>query len=204
MLLKAVRKDRVDFFPDFALPRRAEIASQCFIPSVARSWHGGVLLSESRTCGQTSPRQIVRMAKSGKKKPGQKAKRASAPETAVPASSAAPDAGLEAADREALRQDVAAFKARNQAEEDAMPLVSDAYGLAKKVFDNLLLADFFLVIGLLGWLIVALVPHFAAKNESLLDPWLALWQPFIQPVLGVLMLATIGQGMLTYMFNTDD
>lgn len=112
----------------------------------------------------------------------------------------------EARDREMLRRDVAAFRARNKPDEDedAITVVSDTYELAKKIFDNFLLFDFFLVVGLLGWLVLALIPHFAAKNDVLLDPWLALWQPFIQPVLGVLMLATIGQGMLTYMFSNGD
>jgi hypothetical protein len=143
---------------------------------------------------------------SSKKKSGQKAKRMRAPEAASPSSAGlnALDPSTEAADREALRRDVEAFKSRNQVENDGIRMVDGAYSVAKTVFDNLLLADFFLVIALLGWLVVALVPHFAAKNDSLLDPWLALWQPFIQPVLGVLMLATIGQGMLTYMFNAED
>lgn len=98
---------------------------------------------------------------------------------------------------------MAAFKAARAEDADA-PLAEKGFGMAKTVFDNLLLADFFLVCALLLWLIVALVPHFAWKNEVLLDPWLALWGPFIQPVLGVLMLSTIGQGMLTYMFSKDD
>lgn len=113
------------------------------------------------------------------------------------------DAEREAADRDALRRDVAAFKAARAGKEEA-PLAEKSLGAAKAVFDNLLLADFFLVCGLLLWLVVALVPHFVAKNEVLLDPWLALWGPFIQPVLGVLMLATIGQGMLTYMFSKEE
>lgn len=69
----------------------------------------------------------------------------------------------------------------------------------KSAVDTLLLADFFLVLALLGWLAVALVPHFLRKNDVLLDPWLALWQPFIQPVLGVLMMGTIAQGTLSYL-----
>lgn len=68
----------------------------------------------------------------------------------------------------------------------------------KKAIESILLWDFFLVLALLAWLGVALVPHFVSKNDFLLDPWLALWQPFIQPVLGVLMLGTIVQGTLSY------
>lgn len=68
----------------------------------------------------------------------------------------------------------------------------------KAALDAVLIANFFMVVGLLVWLVVALVPHFAAKDDSLLDPWLALWQPFIQPVLGVLMLGTIAQGSISF------
>lgn len=196
-----------------------DTAVSCFVPSAPSPWQGGALHSGAHVRGPASARQPVRMAKSGKKKASQKAKRARVPDnatpTAMPTAASTPAAApplaaraetpdTDAADREALRQDVAAFKARNQLADDSVPIVSDTYRLAKTVFDNLLLADFFLVVGLLGWLVVALVPHFAMKNDALLDPWLGLWQPFIQPVLGVLMLATIGQGMLTYMFNSSD
>lgn len=192
-----------------------DAAASCFVPSAPSAWQARVLHNRAYVRGQASARQPVCMAKSGRKKAAQKAKRARVPDDAVPQAAATPAAApppaaaaateeTEAADREALRQDVAAFKARNQPVDDAVPIVSDTYRLAKTVFDNLLLADFFLVVALLGWLVVALVPHFAAKNDALLDPWLAIWQPFIQPVLGVLMLATIGQGMLTYMFNSSE
>lgn len=73
----------------------------------------------------------------------------------------------------------------------------------KSAIDMALLANFFLVIALLGWLGVALIPHFAAKNDVLLDPWLGLWGVFIQPVLGVLMLGTVIQGTLSYINSRD-
>ena len=63
---------------------------------------------------------------------------------------------------------------------------------------SLLLWDFFLIVGLLGWLLVALIPHFAAENDVLLDPWLQIWQPFTQPALGVLMVGTILQGTISF------
>lgn len=72
----------------------------------------------------------------------------------------------------------------------------------KSGVDRLLLFNFFLVLGLLVWLAVALIPHFASKNDVLLDPWLGLWQPFIQPALGVLMLGTIVQGTASFI-NKD-
>jgi hypothetical protein len=111
--------------------------------------------------------------------------------------------------RERLRLDVENFRARkasSRARNDAASSENrggDTMSAAKSAFDTLLVWNFFLVVALLSWLLVALVPHFAAKNDVLLDPWLAIWQPFIQPVLGVLMLSTIGQGMWSYMFTKE-
>lgn len=73
----------------------------------------------------------------------------------------------------------------------------------KSAIDAVLVWNFFLVLGLLGWLVVALIPHFAAKNDVLLDPWLWLWQPFIQPVLGVLMLGTVVQGTISFINSKE-
>lgn len=93
-------------------------------------------------------------------------------------------------------------KRRAQAEQSGERSVTKQWSL-RSVVDTLLLWDFFLVVGLLVWLVVALVPHFAAHNDALLDPWLALWQPFIQPVLGVLMLGTIAQGAWSFFSSKE-
>ena len=102
---------------------------------------------------------------------------------------------------EMVRRDLAKLK-QNQKQvqketetdtEEMKPMLS-----VRSAVETLLLVDFFLVVSLLAWLVVALVPHFAAQNDVLLDPWLALWKPFIQPVLGVLMLGTIVQGTISY------
>ncbi len=97
---------------------------------------------------------------------------------------------------EMVRRDMEMLKQKRKVEtqvEDVKPLQS-----VRSAIETLLLVDFFLVVALLAWLVVALVPHFAAQNDVLLDPWLALWKPFIQPVLGVLMLGTIVQGTISY------
>lgn len=98
---------------------------------------------------------------------------------------------------EMLRKDLQTMRARRksapQPKKDESPLAN-----LKSALDTLLLWDFFLVIALLGWLVIALIPHFTSKNDVLLDPWLGLWQPFIQPVLGVLMLGTIVQGTISF------
>lgn len=99
---------------------------------------------------------------------------------------------------EMLLKDLEAMRAK-QKTVDKVDKSSALLGGVKTVIDTVLLWDFFLVVGLLLWLAVALVPHFASKNDVLLDPWLGLWQPFIQPVLGVLMLGTVIQGTISYL-----
>jgi hypothetical protein len=141
--------------------------------------------------------------------------REAAAAAAAAAAGAAATAGRQGDDdesRERLRRDAQSFRARAtqlraaaaESRGDHSADTSVGRGVlsaAKSAFDTLLVWNFFLVVILLGWLVVALVPHFAAKNDALLDPWLSLWQPFTQPVLGVLMLSTIVQGMWSFMFS---
>ncbi|CAN8073858.1 unnamed protein product [Agarophyton chilense] len=96
-----------------------------------------------------------------------------------------------------LLQDIKSMRAKRMPGSESKP-GSDSIYRVKSLIESILLWDFFLVLGLLGWLVVALVPHFVSKDDTLLDPWLALWQPFIQPVLGVLMLGTIVQGTISF------
>lgn len=103
---------------------------------------------------------------------------------------------------EMLLKDIERIRAKEK-DGPAKETAQSPFAIMKSVVDTLLLWDFFLVVGLLGWLAVALIPHFASKNEILLDPWLALWQPFIQPVLGVLMLGTVVQGTLSFITSKE-
>jgi hypothetical protein len=162
---------------------------------------------------------MTKAGKSGKKAHGGgSAKRLRVPGTSPVPSSAAgstqsssmPDIDEEA-DRESLRRDVAMFKAREsksagneEGEGIAAAAASGVYAGVKKILDTAMVWNFFLIVALLGWLIVSLVPHFATKNEFLLDPWLKLWVPFIQPVLGVQMAGIIVQGMVTYAFSNEE
>lgn len=103
---------------------------------------------------------------------------------------------------EMLRKDLEVMREKRR---NAKPREKKAAPLdfVKSAIDAILLWDFFLVLGLLGWLTVALIPHFAAKNDVLLDPWLALWPVFIQPVLGILMLGTIVQGTMSFINSKE-
>lgn len=70
--------------------------------------------------------------------------------------------------------------------------------VVRRIVDTVLIWDFFLVIALLLCLGIAIVPHFATHDDRLLNLWLSLWQPFIQPVLNVLMLGALAQGALNF------
>ncbi|CDF41337.1 unnamed protein product [Chondrus crispus] len=101
-----------------------------------------------------------------------------------------------------LKADVERIRAKRK-NAPAQKVETAPMSTVKSVVDSVLIWNFFLVLGLLGWLGIALIPHFASKNDVLLDPWLALWQPFIQPVLGVLMLGTIVQGSISYINSKE-
>eukprot|EP00180_Rhodochaete_pulchella_P000878 Plantae.Rhodophyta-Rhodochaete_pulchella.ctg17096.p1 GENE.Plantae.Rhodophyta-Rhodochaete_pulchella.ctg17096~~Plantae.Rhodophyta-Rhodochaete_pulchella.ctg17096.p1 ORF type:complete len:171 (-),score=26.34 Plantae.Rhodophyta-Rhodochaete_pulchella.ctg17096:226-738(-) len=109
--------------------------------------------------------------------------------------------GIERAE-DMLARDLARMKNRRKQEkaaetdDDALEVVA---GKAKGVLDTLLVWNFGLVMLFLGWFIVGLVLHYAARNDTILDPWFALWPNVIQPVLGVLMLATILSGTASSM-----
>lgn len=68
----------------------------------------------------------------------------------------------------------------------------------KAVVEKVLIVDFFIICVVLGWLAVAVVAHYGAHDDTLLDSWLAQW-PLIQGLLGVLMLAALTQGLTSYL-----
>lgn len=59
---------------------------------------------------------------------------------------------------------------------------------------QLLIADFFLVLGSLGWLGAGLAVKAASGSSALLDGWLPLWQWVWQPAIGVLMAGALVSG----------
>eukprot|EP00177_Eucheuma_denticulatum_P002648 GFKZ01004745.1.p1 GENE.GFKZ01004745.1~~GFKZ01004745.1.p1 ORF type:complete len:234 (-),score=20.02 GFKZ01004745.1:273-875(-) len=124
------------------------------------------------------------------------------PPSDPPSTSAPPSTSSSSTPEKMLLEDLQRLRAK-RAQETPRASDSSVIGTIKSAVDTLLLVDFFLVLALLGWLAVALVPHFLRKNDVLLDPWLALWQPFIQPVLGVLMMGTIAQGTLSYLRSRE-
>lgn len=47
------------------------------------------------------------------------------------------------------------------------------------------MADFFVVLGFLGWFVTGVVAKSVAGNGDVLDGFSALWMPVIQPALGM-------------------
>eukprot|EP00171_Calliarthron_tuberculosum_P000068 IDg68t1 len=92
-----------------------------------------------------------------------------------------------------VRRNMEILKAK-KAQSGVKPAEKTTLDTSKDVISTVLLADIFVVVSLLVWLVVALVPQFASQNDFLLDHWLSLWQPFIDPVLVVLTLGTIVHG----------
>jgi len=104
---------------------------------------------------------------------------------------------LVARDRAALR----ATKAASAAEFAAGK--SDTIGQSvSKVMGLIVVADFFVIIGFLGWLIVSIMYQYAVCGgltpetgpicaNPVYDSWYALWVPVIQPALGILMASVI-------------
>jgi hypothetical protein len=67
----------------------------------------------------------------------------------------------------------------------------------QEAFSLLLTADFFVVLGFLGYFVVAIAARSLFQNGTLLDRFSDLWAPVIQPALGVLMAGTIVSGTVS-------
>lgn len=96
---------------------------------------------------------------------------------------------------ESLLQDAQKFRARRSTKTEE---TAQGGGKIQSVINTILVWDFFVICLLLGWLGIAVIFHYGAKSELLLDPWLAIWPNVTQPLLGVLMLAAISQGISSY------
>jgi len=111
---------------------------------------------------------------------------------------------LVARDRAALRASKAAQAAELEA---AKP---ESFGqTVTNVIGKIVIADFFVIVGFLGWLVVSIIYQYAvcggltpetASGElapicanPLYDTWYSLWTPVIQPALGILMAGVIGE-----------
>jgi hypothetical protein len=69
----------------------------------------------------------------------------------------------------------------------------------KEALDKLLIADFFVVLAILGWLVAGLGIKGATGNSALVDAWLPLWPMVFQPAIGVLMAGALVSGGLGWL-----
>ncbi|KIY94455.1 hypothetical protein MNEG_13507 [Monoraphidium neglectum] len=74
----------------------------------------------------------------------------------------------------------------------------------KEALDKLLIADFFLVLAILGWLGLGLGVQGALHSSVLLDAWYPLWPLVFQPAIGVLMLGALVSGGLGWLKEQEE
>jgi hypothetical protein len=61
---------------------------------------------------------------------------------------------------------------------------------------NLLTADAFLVLFFMGWLAVGVALKLTVGHSAILDVWYTLWQPVVQPLIGLLIIGAIASNFL--------
>ena len=106
--------------------------------------------------------------------------------------------GVQAFDASAeLEADVARLRASATVRQPASAPPEEP-GLGERV-NNALVSLFFLVLFFGAWLLAGLAETAALKTELLSSSWLKLWPVLIQPALGVLMTASIGSGLISWL-----
>lgn len=61
----------------------------------------------------------------------------------------------------------------------------------------LLTMNTLVVLGFAGWFLVGVMLY--ARNKVALDTWYSLWQPLIQPSIGLLMMGALGSGLVGWL-----
>ncbi|KAI8463067.1 MAG: hypothetical protein J3K34DRAFT_527285 [Monoraphidium minutum] len=74
----------------------------------------------------------------------------------------------------------------------------------KETLDKILIADFFVVLAILGWLAAGLGLQGATGSSTLLDAWFPLWPLVFQPAIGVLMLGALVSGGMGWLKEQGD
>ncbi|TFJ84434.1 hypothetical protein NSK_004419 [Nannochloropsis salina CCMP1776] len=101
--------------------------------------------------------------------------------------------------QERLQQDIVRFRKK---EREVQALEGDVTGFASfadkagSILQKVLVADFFVVLGFLGWFVTGVVFKSALNDATVIDKFTDIWMPVIQPALGVLMAGTLGVGAL--------
>ncbi|GMI36991.1 hypothetical protein TrCOL_g2525 [Triparma columacea] len=81
--------------------------------------------------------------------------------------------------------------------------VGDAIGQSiKGVISNIIAADFFLILAFLAWFLAGVVSSTYFKNDAIQLAFNGIFQPVVQPALGILMIGSIAGG--AFGNNPDD
>ncbi|CAM9570020.1 unnamed protein product [Heterosigma akashiwo] len=103
---------------------------------------------------------------------------------------------------EQLLADIAAFKkaapAKVAEEEDS---VLDKAG---DIFSSILVIDFFVVVGLLGWFVVGVIAKYAFGNSDIVISFRSNFDLVVQPAIGVLMLGTLAGAAVSKLNNKEE
>ncbi|KAK9791367.1 hypothetical protein WJX73_010767 [Symbiochloris irregularis] len=92
---------------------------------------------------------------------------------------------------ENLLQDMQQFQARLADKASNEVEQASGEGGLKSTIDQILIADFFFILGALGWLGVGVGLQSTGVSTAPADLWFKLWPVVFQPALGVLMLGAI-------------
>ncbi len=115
-----------------------------------------------------------------------------------PAATPAPPS-LEKQLEDRLQEDILKFRKKEvekKAEEPEATGLSALTAKAGSALEKVLVADFFVVLGFLGWFLAGVFAKSALGDRSVLDSFNKVWDPLIQPALGVLMAGTLGVGAI--------
>eukprot|EP01025_Chloroclados_australasicus_P013414 TRINITY_DN1631_c1_g1_i3.p3 TRINITY_DN1631_c1_g1~~TRINITY_DN1631_c1_g1_i3.p3 ORF type:complete len:112 (-),score=12.91 TRINITY_DN1631_c1_g1_i3:240-575(-) len=101
---------------------------------------------------------------------------------------------------ELLQKDIERYQNKNSGAQQFNSYSSnlDQQQQQTNLLEKILIADFFVVIGIMLWLAVAVVAKTQFQNDELYQNWIILWPLIFQPAIGVLMLGAIVQGLIGY------
>ncbi|KAF8068364.1 IFT74 [Scenedesmus sp. PABB004] len=98
-----------------------------------------------------------------------------------------------------MKQDMERFAARQPPAAAEQKQQQPSSSPVKEAVDKLLIADFFLVLAILGWLGAGLALKGATGSGALIDAWMPLWPLVFQPAIGVLMAGALVSGGLSWL-----
>mmetsp|Transcript_33936 Transcript_33936/g.44772 ORF Transcript_33936/g.44772 Transcript_33936/m.44772 type:complete len:244 (-) Transcript_33936:547-1278(-) len=102
---------------------------------------------------------------------------------------------------EQLLADIAAFKKAAPVKEE---VEEGAMDRAKDIFSTVLVFDFFVVLGLLGWFLIGVVAKYAFGNTEVIGSFRSSFDLVVQPAIGVLMMGTLAGAAMSKLNEEDE